>query len=241
MQRFERSDEAVTTGEPAECRPASDRLQTFTKVLWDVLVPAAGECASVQGELVRARGRLESEYFQNGMANYYLRDRPTEGLADRYYGKLLLFLLDVLIENRSHAIDAEDVAFFSTVRSALEADWLRGIRIGELNEQAENADAPELTDAEREELEQLEAIAGPPWEALWSRAERCIANWCIESPTLVDRRGHPVDERGVRDVRHIFEPPPPPAACPMCKGRGWLMPKDASQFPEVCSCKKSAG
>jgi len=30
---------------------------------------------------------------------------------------------------------------------------------------------------------------------------------------------------------------PPPTLCPLCKGRGWIAPVDATQFPTTCSCR----
>lgn len=51
--------------------------------LWQELVPATGQAATVQGELVRASGRLSDEAYRNGNYNFgkghriwckYLRD-----------------------------------------------------------------------------------------------------------------------------------------------------------------------
>lgn len=38
-----------------------------------------GQCVSVQGELVRANERLQSEYFRNGLGNYYERTSDSTG------------------------------------------------------------------------------------------------------------------------------------------------------------------
>ena len=38
---------------------------------------------------------------------------------------------------------------------------------------------------------------------LFDRAERCIANWCIANPELVDSEGRAVEERGVRSVEDV--------------------------------------
>src|SRR4051812_28046342 len=113
----------------APTRMASDRLQLFTKALFDACVPPSGECVSVQGELLRASARLQSEYFRNALYNYYWEwDESEEGnpdVAGTYFGALLFFVLDTLISNRNQALDAEDVAYFTMVRSAVEPDYLR--------------------------------------------------------------------------------------------------------------------
>ena len=232
MKKFDSSDE----GSSDENRPGSERLQAFTKALWDALVPAEGSCASVQGELIRAHERLQSESFRNGMGNYFHREHPDGTLADNYYGELVLFVLDTMISNRNHALSDDDVAYFSAVRRDIEPQWLRGLRNDELFYKSEEE---ELTDAEKEELAQLDSQPrGPNWGDLFHRAERCIANWCLANTQLIDRAGKPVTEGGVSDVLHIFEPPPPPRACPLCNGKGWIAPANAGDFPSVCSCKK---
>lgn len=40
------------------------------QTLWKALVPAEGRAPSLQGELVRALGRIEAEHFKNGMTNW---------------------------------------------------------------------------------------------------------------------------------------------------------------------------
>ena len=213
----------------------SDRLQAFTKALWDALVPRSSECASVQGELIRANERLQSEYLRNGLANYYAPPEPGHTLADNHYGRLLLFLLDTLIENRNHPADDDDVRCFTDVRRLVEADWRLQLRIGELEGKREDSD---LTDAEREELDRLAASPSPiGWDALFNRAQRCIASWCIANTALSDRLGKIVKERGVTDVRHIFERPAAPPPCPICNGKGWVPAKDPADFPTLCACK----
>src|SRR5664279_6233165 len=95
VTRFDRTDE----GSSNDNRMPGERLAAFTKAMWDALVPGNGSCASVQGELVRANERLQSEYFRNGMGNYFGRDEPNETLADNHYGALLLFILDTMVAN----------------------------------------------------------------------------------------------------------------------------------------------
>lgn len=232
MKRFSRKDE----GDARASRPPSERLQAFTQSLWQALVPASGPCASIQGELVRARGRLTIELRSSGMENFFQREEPGLALADTYLGGLLLFMLDTLAHDRSGALSASDLAYFAAVREAVEPEWLRVVRENEL---LERADGEELTAAEQVELAQLEeGRGGVDWEGLLDRAERCIANYCLANPALVDRGGDPLMERGVADVRHVFEPPPAPPPCPRCNGKGWLPATTPGDFPSFCSCKR---
>lgn len=230
MEKFDLTDE----GNSGEDRMPSERLQAFTKALWEGLVPESGSCASVQGELIRANACLQSEYFRNGMGNYFGRE-PNDTLADTYYGELLLFVLDTMIANRNLALSDDDIAYFTEVRGEIEPQWLRGLRSDELFYKAEEE---ELTDAEKAELAQLdEQPRGPDWEDLFNRAERCIANWCLTNTALVSREEEPVTEGGVSDVLHIFEPPPPAPPCPICNGRGWIKLTTPGGGASFCSCK----
>ena len=47
------------------------RYQKEYDALFDLLVPRSGESGSVQGELVRAIRKLESDYHRNGSANFF--------------------------------------------------------------------------------------------------------------------------------------------------------------------------
>lgn len=224
---FERDDEG------AYGRLPSERLQAFTKAMWKALVPESGACLSVQGELVRANERLHAEYLRNGMSNYY---QPASALTDTLYGSLLVFVLDTLLENRGHSLAEDDVHYFDTARRNAEPDWRTQLRIDALVELQEQ-EGRELTEAEKEELERLEAVDERlAWEALFNRAERCIANWCICNPELVDRNGNAVTERGLANVSQVFASQPAPPTCSRCRGRGWLPPPDPSSFPTICSC-----
>ena len=232
MKKFDVSDEGNST----QNGERSERLQAFTNALWEALVPESGACASLQGELIRALGRLRSEHFRNGMGNYFGRDHAEQTLADTYYGGLVLLILDTMMANRNQALSEDDVAYFAEILREIEPQWLRGLRSDELFYKSEEE---ELTDAERDELARLdEQPRGPNWEALFSRAERCIANWCLTNTELMDRSGKPVTERGVADVRSIFEPPAPPAVCSQCNGKGWIAPTNPGDFPSLCSCKR---
>jgi hypothetical protein len=198
VRRFERSEEG------AGC----ERLRAFTEALWDALVKE-GECASVQGELIRANSLLQTAYFRDGMGNYYCKDNDGQTLADTFYGARVVFVLDTMVKNRNRALCDEDAAYFARVRQLVEPDWVRRQRI----EQLENND--DASDSDRKELDELEdedRDRGVWWEELFDRAERCIANWCIANPGLIDRQDRPIQEGGVRDRTDVIEPPggPPP-------------------------------
>lgn len=65
---------APDDGEPASLKSEIDdwveALWYQNQTLWKTLVPAEGSAASLQGELVRALGRIETEHFKNGMSNW---------------------------------------------------------------------------------------------------------------------------------------------------------------------------
>ncbi len=193
MQRFERSDEST------DDKPASERLEAFTKSIWAALVPDDGECISLQGELVRANDRLCSEALRNGMMNYYAVGEPIE---ENYYGQLLLLLLDTMIANRGGALDGDDVAYFVELKRLVGPNRELICRLTELEAEED------LDEAGARELEQLLAtedeVEAPAWEWLYNRAQRCIANWCIANPQLIDRAGQPVTERGLRDLTRLL-------------------------------------
>lgn len=193
MDRFDTNDE---------------RLVAFIESLWKALVPETGECISVQGELVRACGRLQNEHFRNGLCNYYAPDEPDQDLAGSYYGGLLLFMTGMLIENRNGPLDAAEVAYFTDVRTRAFEDWRVQRRIDLLR--GDEEEGRKLTKAERAEVERLEAAEGRlDFEELFDRSEIAVANYCVANPELFDRKGKPVVERGIRDIRELFERPPP--------------------------------
>lgn len=225
MERFARNDE---------------RLTAYVGALWNALVPSSGECASVQGELVRVQGRLSNEHYRNGTGNYYTPYEDHHGFADGVYPQMLVFLCTTLVANANDANDAATVAYFADVLANAPADWNVQQKIDAIGHREHDEDR-ELTDEENAEIDALDATPGRlHWEELLDRAEIAVANYCLANPVLVDRKGAPAVDGGVKDVRHVFDPPPPPPKCALCNGRGWLPPQSASDFPTVCSCKTAA-
>lgn len=59
------------------------RYQKEYDALFDLLVPRSGQSESVQGELVRAIRKLESDYKRNGSANFFHSYRSLATLLRR--------------------------------------------------------------------------------------------------------------------------------------------------------------
>lgn len=49
---------------------ANEGWRTAFKRLWTDLIPAEGQASTVQGELIRAVGKLKDEAFPNGNQNF---------------------------------------------------------------------------------------------------------------------------------------------------------------------------
>lgn len=64
--------------------------------LWEFLVPASGKCATVQGEVIRITGRIDSESNGNGGANW-----------DAEYRKMLKALINFFALGK--ALDEDDI------------------------------------------------------------------------------------------------------------------------------------
>ncbi|HSY19762.1 MAG TPA: hypothetical protein VK815_15570 [Candidatus Acidoferrales bacterium] len=67
-------------GEKTEVGPTT---QEKFRQLWKTLVPLSGEAETLQGEIIRAVGKLEDEYNRNGNVNWEPGD---------YHGELVKFL-----------------------------------------------------------------------------------------------------------------------------------------------------
>lgn len=59
-----------------------DNMSGKTTDLWDKLVPEEGEAETVQGEMVRAIGRIQGDYYQNGFGNWHQCYELSRLLAD---------------------------------------------------------------------------------------------------------------------------------------------------------------
>lgn len=59
-----------------------DNMSDKTTELWAKLVPEEGEAETVQGEMVRARGRIQGDYYRNGFGNWHQCYELSRFLAD---------------------------------------------------------------------------------------------------------------------------------------------------------------
>ena len=79
------------------------------KYAWDLLIPANGHAATVQGEVIRISGRIEDEQQRNGMMNW-----------DRDYRKMLDALPGYL--QQGNALSAAQLAEIECVRKNIPRD-----------------------------------------------------------------------------------------------------------------------
>jgi hypothetical protein len=113
-------DEAAKLPEPVKEDAKPKKLREWVEnpsfdKLWEKYVPAQGEAKTMFGEAVRALGRLEYDYYNNGFgnaydwkeddSNYYGDDEEPDGIweADDYYGDLGRHLVKFLKNRSAHA------------------------------------------------------------------------------------------------------------------------------------------
>lgn len=135
-------------------------------VLWDALVPERGPADTTQGQLLRAQGNLSTEYYRNGMMNYYyycLEPRP-----DSYVDQLD-FLLDTLLP--------ADREYLTRAKGRILEDRKN---VPEANALQEKEEKSGLSEVERSRLEAL--CNFDEWEELFERTERLVLNYCITHP-----------------------------------------------------------
>ena len=82
--------------------------------LWDELVPASGQCETVQGEIVRCIGKLTDEAYRNGNCNWGDgHRRMTE------YVEAVLLSDDTFTEDRKARIRADAAEIMDSERPNL--------------------------------------------------------------------------------------------------------------------------
>ena len=95
--------------EPASLKAKIDdwvtALADQNTALWTALVPETGNAPSLQGELVRALGRIEAEHFKNGMMNW--------GDGSGYYENLTKLI---------HTTLKSEATFSKLVQKTIDAD-----------------------------------------------------------------------------------------------------------------------
>lgn len=141
-------------------------IRDLWSVLWDVLVPQTGPADTAQGQLLRAQGNLSTEYYRNGMMNYY--SHCLEPHVDSY-AQQLDFLIDTLLPDDREYLTRAKARIFADRKHVPEAHALQ-----------EKQEESELSEAERARLEEL--CVFDDWEELFDRSERLVLNYCIAHP-----------------------------------------------------------
>jgi hypothetical protein len=171
MRKFDSDEEgcAESFTDPGE------RLEQFSQALWKLLEPSH-DSPSIQARLVHANSAIYLEFMRNGGGNYYeLYDEGPTRFGENGYSRLLVFMLDTLVANRSSANRDVDVDYFRELRKTSVADWNR-----------------KRSSTKGDELEAEEPEPSFDFEEMYDRAVRCVANWCIANPDLIDDEGAPL-------------------------------------------------
>jgi len=139
-----------------------DDQMTRSTELWKTLVPKSGEAETVQGELVRAVGRVAHEYHHNGMGNW------NDGSS--YFGQLIRLVGSTLVAEKSFspwvkAAIAADVA-------AIDADGMSANRSS--GKRSTNAFGAEALSKLRVDV-----------DGALMRLDATVAVWCDRQPQLI--------------------------------------------------------
>ncbi len=135
-----------------------DYLQK-TSDLWKKLVPPSGESATLQGELIRAHGRILTEYHQNGMMNW--------GDGSGFYEKFTDLIHGALTNEYGHS---------KLVKSIIDAD------ISEVKKSGRNGRAMATGKKGYKEVLGENFLIQSGVEKSHSRLGALIALWCERHP-----------------------------------------------------------
>jgi hypothetical protein len=135
------------------------KLSLEKNQLWKELVPESGVASTLQGELIRAEGRLSSELFRNGMMNW-----------DAYYAGLLS-LIGVTLG--SHC------GFSERVKKGLSAD------IAEVEQAGKKAEAAAKGERARLEVLGESFFVESDAEKALNRLSALIVIWVRNHPELI--------------------------------------------------------
>jgi hypothetical protein len=152
--------------EPAIVRSEVDdwveRLDTNNSELWKELVPAEGIANTVQGELVRAIRRLQSEHFRNGMMNW--------GDGGGYY-EALTELIHKTLKN--------EPSFTELVKKMIDAD------VGEIKQAGKRGRSIASGKSSRESVFGSNFLIASDAEKSMQRLGALIALWCQRHSDLI--------------------------------------------------------
>lgn len=125
--------------------------------LWKQLVPEEGCAETLQGELVRAIGKIEGEYFRNGMMNW----------GDGYYGALNMLIHSTLKKEKS---------FSRLVKKVIDADIAVIEASGKLGEKAAKGEESRFAVLGSNTLFNADV------QESFHRVDAVITVWCARNP-----------------------------------------------------------
>ena len=143
-----------------------ERLDNENRELWKKLVPAEGVANSVQGELVRAIGRLQSENFRNGMMNW--------GDGSGHYEVFTDFV---------HATLKSEPSFTKLVKKVIDAD------VDEIKQAGKRGAAVASGRKSRESAFGHNFLIASDVEKSMQRLGALVGIWCQRHPDLVPYSG----------------------------------------------------
>jgi len=143
-----------------------ERLDNANSDLWKELVPAEGSANTVQGELVRAIGRLQSENFKNGMMNW--------GDGSGHYEAFTEFVHDNL---------KTEPTFTKLVKKMIDAD------VGEIKLAGKRGKAVASGKMSRESAFGNTFLIASDVEKSMQRLGALVGIWCQRHPDLIPYSG----------------------------------------------------
>lgn len=143
-----------------------ERLDNANSDLWKELVPAEGSANTVQGELVRAIGRLQSENFKNGMMNWGDGSGYYEAFTDLVHNTLKV-----------------EPTFTKLVKKVIEAD------VGEIKQAGKRGVAVASGKKSRESAFGSNFLIASDVEKSMQRLGALVGIWCQRHPDLIPYSG----------------------------------------------------
>lgn len=143
-----------------------EQLDSDNGELWKKLVPTEGVANSLQGELTRAIGRLQSEYFRNGMMNW--------GDGGGHYEAFTEFVHDNL---------KGEPTFTKLVKKMIDAD------VGEIKQAGKRGSAVASGKKSRESAFGNNFLIASDVEKSMQRLGALVGIWCQRHPHLIPYSG----------------------------------------------------
>jgi hypothetical protein len=136
-----------------------ENLDSQNNERWGALVPASGPASTLQGEVIRALGRIESEFFRNGMMNW--------GDGSNHYENFTKLIHTTLKREKS---------FSKLVLKIVDADIAAVTRSGEIGRAIATGKKP------REAAFSSNFFVQTEVEKSHQRLGALIALWCERNP-----------------------------------------------------------